>query len=403
MSTGQNERMFSELEIDALGEISNISMGSAATAVSTLLDRKVDITIPKVSVVKIKDIDLGDLEPALGVEISYIKGISGTNVMVLNKRDINTIVNIMTSGMLGSDPDAEIDEMSVSAICEIMNQMMGSSATALSNFLNRVIDISPPTPVGHENPLESLKKNAGSEDALVVLVKFNLDIEDAVHSQFFSIMTSELAGELVKTLLGDTSAMYAEPEPAPVSVPEPTPAPAESSSGSGGVLSQEEIEALLRGDSAPAPAPEPIPVAAPTQAPPVQQQPVMQQPVYQEPRVIGRPQAVPQETSQARPVELQSFDDKPVFYKNEQPENLELLRGVPLGISVEIGRTTKKIKEILELTQGSVVELNKQAGAQVDVMVNGQLIAKGDVVVIGDNFGVRITEIAKREELLKLQ
>jgi len=160
---------------------------------------------------------------------------------------------------------------------------------------------------------------------------------------------------------------------------------------------------LLRGDSAPAPAPEPTPVAAPTQAPPVQQQPVMQQPVYQEPRVIGRPQAVPQETSQARPVELQSFDDKPVFYKNEQPENLELLRGVPLGISVEIGRTTKKIKEILELTQGSVVELNKQAGAQVDVMVNGQLIAKGDVVVIGDNFGVRITEIAKREELLKLQ
>ena len=107
MSTGQNERMFSELEIDALGEISNISMGSAATAVSTLLDRKVDITIPKVSVTKIKDIDLGDLEPALGVEISYIKGISGTNVMVLNKRDINTIVNIMTSGMLGSDPEGE--------------------------------------------------------------------------------------------------------------------------------------------------------------------------------------------------------------------------------------------------------------------------------------------------------
>lgn len=390
MSPEQEERDFSELEIDALGEISNISMGSAATAVSTLLDRKVDITIPKVSVVKIKDINLGDLEPALGVEISYIKGISGTNVMVLNKQDINTIVNIMTGGMLGNDPEAEIDEMSVSAICEIMNQMMGSSATALSNFLNRMIDISPPRPVEADNPLETLKTgHAKGEDSKVVLIRFNLDIEDAVHSQFFSIMTYDLAEELVKTLLGESGELMAEPEP----VPEPPAAtPSENSGSSGGTLTQEEIEALLNSSNHAEPEPDPEPA-------PVQSTPTVQA----QPRVVARTPTAPQATSQAQPVELQSFDEKLVFYKEEQPGNLELIRSVPLEISVEIGRSTKKIKEILELTQGSVVELDKQAGAQVDVMVNGQLIAKGDVVVIGDNFGVRITEIAKRDELLKLQ
>lgn len=81
-------------------------------------------------------------------------------------------------------------------------------------------------------------------------------------------------------------------------------------------------------------------------------------------------------------------------------ENMDLIMNVPLNVSIEIGTTKRKIKDIMGFTQGTVIELDKQAGAPVDIIVNGQLIAHGDVVVIDDNFGVRITEIVGTKELL---
>jgi len=142
-----NTTSFSEMEISAIGEILNISMGSAATAISKILDKRVDITTPNVELHLAKDITIEDLEPAVAVQITYVEGISGNNVMVLKKADVNAIVNIMTGGMLGTSPDAEIDEMGLSAICEVMNQMMGASSTALADFLGRPINISTPEPV----------------------------------------------------------------------------------------------------------------------------------------------------------------------------------------------------------------------------------------------------------------
>lgn len=365
---------FSEMEISAIGEILNISMGSAATAISKMLDKRVDITTPSVKLMNAGEITVEELEPAVGVQITYVEGVSGNNVMVLKKADVNAIINVMTGGMMGTDPDAELDEMGISAICEVMNQMMGAAATALADFLGRPVNISTPEPVEVATGEPFL---TSAPDAQMVVVKFTLIIEDIVNSQFLSVMTIELARDMLQTfnLSDDTGAVETPLAPAP----EPQ-------------LEQQAVE--------------PPPVQA-APALPVQQAPAAPpQPQSAPARRPATPKVISEEAiaySEARPVVLQSFDEaENYFLEDEQPENLDLIRAVPLEISVEIGKATRKVKEILEFVPGTVIELDKQAGAPVNIIVNGQPIAKGDVVVIGDNFGVRIVEILKREELLKL-
>lgn len=170
-----DNNLFSEMEFDTIGEILNISMGSAATAISSMLDKRVDITTPNVELCKASEIYIEDLEPAFGVKITYVEGINGTNVMVLKKHDVNAIINIMTGGMLGADPDSELDEMGISAICEVMNQMMGAAATALSDFLGKVINISTPEPV-EVKPGEPITD--GDPEEYRVMVNFQLTIEE---------------------------------------------------------------------------------------------------------------------------------------------------------------------------------------------------------------------------------
>lgn len=368
MTKTSNNGSFSDIEVDALGEILNISMGSAATALSNLLEKRVNITIPEVYASKAGDIQLMELDPAIGVEITYVEGLVGTNIMVLKRKDVKSIVNIMTGGMIDLSEAEELDELSISAICEAMNQMMGASATALSEFLDRTVNISTPRPVevDADNPF----KNENAADDMMV-VTFDFEIEDTVQSKFVSVMTEELAKELINTIMGggEPSApevVVAAPQVPPVSAPEQVQPQ---------VIEQPKVVANQN-----------VGISAGHQAQPQ----------------MSSSQNIRHEPSEARPVQLPNFDETTVFFGDERAENLDLIRAVPLEVTVEIGRASKKVKEILEFTKGTVVELDKQAGAQVDVMVNGQLIAKGDVVVIGDNFGVRITEILKREGLLNL-
>lgn len=202
----------------------------------------------------------------------------------------------------------------------------------------------------------------------MVVVNFSLLIENVVNSRFLSVMTAELARDMLQSFsLGDSEPAETA-EPTAVSAPEP--------------ISAEPTTAA---------APKPMPVQPKPQAAPAKPA---------APKVLAK-EAI--EYSEARPVVLQNFDEpENYFLDEEQPENLDLIRSVPLEISVEIGKAVRKVKEILEFVPGTVIELDKQAGAPVNIIVNGQPIAKGDVVVIGDNFGVRIVEILKREELLKL-
>ncbi len=249
--------VFKPMEISAIGEIMNISLGSSATAVSNLLDHRVDITTPTVTVVDVKDFELGDIEPAVGVEIKYVSGLDGSNLMLLRMNDIKVIVDIL----MGTDTpleEFELDELSLSAVCEVMNQMMGAASTALSDFLGRVVNISTPETFDVYDQEAMKRDRMPVQEGPIVVVRFALSIEDQLQSEFMNVISVDLAKELVRGFgLEDD-----EPEPAPMPAPAPAPAPSES----GGVMSQEEIEKLMAGGGAAAPAPAaPAPAPAPSE------------------------------------------------------------------------------------------------------------------------------------------
>ena len=461
---------FSKMEIDAIGEILNISLGASATAVSTMLNARVDITTPVVNVVSKEEFHMGEVEPAVGVEITYVAGLEGKNVMLLKRHDVKVIVE-MVMGMEIADEDFELDEINVSVVCEVMNQMMGSSATALSEFLGKMVNISTPISFEVANAQEFIDKYFTDNQPKVV-VGFTLRIADRLESEFFNVMPMELAKGLVEGFLPedaiiDISSMQEEaPAPAPApepassgggggtlsqeeiekmlagglgSEPEPAPAPAApaSSGGGGGTLSQEEIEKMLSGGLGSEPEPAaPAPMAAPAAPVPTAQPadmsaammqggmapaPQMMQAAVSPDVAMMQMQMMQQMMQQMQQMQQQMTEkaaekaaaaepkmihvqspaqqklkaDNGIVLEGVQEENMELIMSVPLEISVEIGRTRKLVKDILDFTKGSLVVLDKLAGEQVDLFVNGQCIAKGDVVVVEDNFGIRITEIMK--------
>lgn len=441
--------VFSPMAIDAIGEIFNISLGSSATAVSNMLARRVDITTPTVSVVSAKDFTLGDLQPAIGVKIDYVAGLSGSNIMLLKRSDVRAIVDILM-GSTTKDEDFEINELNMSAICEVMNQMMGAASTAMSDFLNRMVNIS--TPQAFEiSSLDEFVEKYFPSNGMLVVVRFKFSIEDAVESEFMSALSMDLVRELLKGfgIEGEDVGMGAEPEPEPAAQPAAAAEP-ELSSGSGASLSQEEIEKLMaqnfaeeqaaQQNASPQPAvsaeqpaqPQVAATPAPQQpvaAVPAQQTPV-QQPVAQAQQ--GVPQAMPQMSpemqqqyaampyppygmqmpyppmyymppqQQAAPEPktikttkpaMPKFEEHATSLNEEQESNLDLLMSVPVDVAVEIGRTRRRVKDILNYTKGSLVVLDRLAGDRADLYVNGKCIAKGDIVVVDDNFGLRIAEI----------
>ena len=417
------QNIFNSMELDAIGEIMNISLGSSATAVSNMLDHRVDITTPSVSVVSVDEFSIGDLEPAIGIEIRYVSGLEGSNIMLLKKSDVKVIVDILM-GTETPDEEFELNELTISAVCEVMNQMMGAASTALSDFLGHPVNISTPQSFPLDNMEEFKKDHFVSNSSTLVVVRFLLSIEDILKSEFVNVMSVDLARELLAgfemnfgTVPSEESAPAPEPKPAPQPEPQPAPQPQSAAQSAGGpVLSQEEIERLLGGmggQSQPAqPQQEPVQQApvqqAPVQQAPVQQAPVQQVPVQQIPvQQVPVQQAAPTwpapepKLINATPMSFAPLDVEDRLGK-EQADNLELIMSVPLEISVEIGRTRRKVEDILSFSKGSLVVLDKLAGDQVDLFVNGLCVARGDVVVIDDNFGVRITEVLKQSELLKL-
>ena len=372
---------FSTYEIDAVGEILNISMGAAATAVSELLNAKVWITTPQVSVAKVADLNYTRLEPAICVKIVYVAGITGVNMMVLKQDDVQMILNQLMGNPLVISPDFEFDELNISAVSEVMNQMMGASATALSDLLGTSVDISTPTPYIIEKT-NFCELSELSPEETIVAVTFNLNVDGVMNSEFMSIMSVELA----KTLSGKMIESF-QPDPEPEPEPAPAPAPA----------------APVAAPAA-APAPAAPMAAAPAAMPPQQMyQAPPQQMAYPPQGAYGYPPQYAAYGAYPPPVppvniqnaQLHQFDNVDFGLPTDQQDNLKLLMGVPLEISVEIGTAKRKVKDILDFTQGTIIELERQAGAPVDVVVNGNLIARGDVVVIDDNFAVRITEIVK--------
>ena len=435
------QNVFNAMELDAIGEVMNISLGSSATAVSNLLDHRVDITTPSVSVVPVEEFSIGDLEPAIAIEIKYVSGLEGSNIMLLKREDVKVIVDILM-GDETPDEEFEINELTISAVCEVMNQMMGAASTALSDFLGRSVNISTPQSFTLDDIKQFKEDHFKTSDGMLVVVRFTLSIENMLNSEFVNVMSVDLARELLGGFGMDISSLSSEPAPAPA--PEPAPAPA-ASSGDGGKMSQEEIERLMGGMSAPAPAPAPAassgdggkmsqeeierlmggtsaPAPAPAPAAPAQQPAMQAQPMQgmmSQQMPAGYPGVMPGMMPQQMPMQQPMYyqpDPKVVNAKplslptldlskelgEEQAQNLELIMSVPLEVSVEIGRTRRKVEDVLTFSKGSLVVLDKLAGDQVDLFVNGLCVARGDVVVIDDNFGVRITEVLKQPGLMDL-
>lgn len=348
VSEAEPVSMLTDDEKDALGEIGNISMGTAATTLFTLLGQKVTITTPRVKETSFNEIASQHTDKVVTIVIHYKMGIDGLNLLVINERDVKVITDLMMGGD-GTNVSDELTDLHLSAISEAMNQMIGSSSTSLSEMLGHKIDISPP-----EAFYDTLDKfDVGvynlEPESSIVSVSFRMTIGDLVDSEIMQIMPVEWAKAMVERLMGKASAAVAAPPPVEKAPPKASPPPAEK--------------------------------VAPRTPP---------QEYHEE--YYEQPQAPRQNTPvNAQPLQFNSFDEGASF--GNYHSDIGLIRDVPLEISVELGRTVKRISEILDFSPGTVVELDKLVGESLDINANGKLIAKGEVVVVDENYGIRITEI----------
>jgi flagellar motor switch protein FliN len=354
--TTQTEDYLSTMEQDALGEIGNISFGSAATALSTLLNQKVEITTPTVSVVKRTELKDEFPIPHVAVQVTYTEGIEGANLLVIKKSDAQIIADLMLGGE-GTNPSPEFGELQLSAVGEAMNQMMGSASTSMSTIFNKKVDISPPK-------IDFLDVESDSslipDEEILVKVSFRLKVGDLIDSNIMQLIDAEFSKSLVQKLMN--------PDP---------------------VAEQEPVADYKLQDEKPVP------------------QPSLRDHEDSYVQRETRPEPSPTYQPQMRDVSVKpaSFSDFSDFGSSQtESKNLDMLLDIPLQVTVELGRTKKTIKDILEMSAGSIVELDKLAGEPVDIFVNHKMIAKGEVVVIDENFGVRVTEIlSQRDRLEKLK
>ena len=347
--SSQVDDYFTEMEKDALGEIGNISFGSSATALSALLNQKVDITTPFVSLVYKEELTDEFPNPHVAVQVQYTEGFSGTNLLVIKHEDAAVISDLMLGGT-GENPTEIMDEIKLSAVQEAMNQMMGSAATSMSTVFQKKIDISPPS-----LDILNIQKGEGTElipkDDVFVKVSFNLKVGTLIDANIMQLLSISFAKSLVEELLVPSA--------------EGTAASIEKESG----LNEKQTEQ---------PAAEYIQHEETQQAEPVHVPVDVQPASFSEFEHVSSPQG--------------------------DSRNLDMLLDIPLQVTVELGRTKRTVQEILALSSGAIIELDKLAGEPVDILINSKLIAKGEVVVIDENFGVRVTDIiSQRDRINKLK
>jgi flagellar motor switch protein FliN/FliY len=385
----------SDTEKDAVGEISNISMGTAATTLSSLLNQKVNITTPRVEVADWDKLSRKYDRPCVMLQIRYKEGIDGNNVLILKERDVKIITDLMMGGTGNVDDGEELTDLHLSAIGEAMNQMMGSAATSLSSMFNRKIDISPPI----ANIVETYNEMDESLPQFLndnfVIVAFKMQIGDLIDSEIMQLYPVDFAKELLtmfsidQEAQSDNSSASTEPTPAEqAAAPQPQAGTApQAAAPQAATVPQQPMPDMSQQGM--------MQQGMPMQGMPMQGMPYgYGMPMQGMPYGYGMPmQQAPVKDVNVSPASFQPFqaDVNPLV----QQENIDLIMDVPLEVTVELGRVSKSIKDILDFAPGTIVELNKIAGEAVDVLVNGKYVAKGEVVVIEENFGVRITEIIK--------
>lgn len=382
-SSTVDESLLSEVERDAVGEVANISMGSSATTLYSLVNRKVDITTPVVTLTNWEGVLADYVKPCVFIQIKYTQGLDGSNILVLHEDDVKVITDLMMGGD-GSNTDGELGELHLSAISEAMNQMMGSAATSLSTMLGIMIDISPPQ--ASQVDLTALQNGSDIAEFLggtFVKVSFRMQIGDnLVNSTIMQLYPVDFAKEIVETFInqqmggGDSSP---EPEPQPTSAPQSMGTPASGGEAAAPQMGMPQMDMSQMG--------------MPQMGMPGMGMPQMGMPQMGMPQMYMPPQMNMQPNVNVQPAQFQSFSND--YGAVNGQENIGLIMDVPLEVTVELGRTSKSISEILEFAPGTIIELDRIAGEPIDVLVNGKFVARGEVVVIEESFGIRVTEIIK--------
>lgn len=346
-STAPSFSGLTEEEADAIGEIGNISMGTAATTLFTLLNRKVTITTPKVSETTMEAMAADFEDPSVLINITYKVGIEGVNFLILHEKDVKIITDLMMGGD-GTNISSELNDLHLSAISEAMNQMIGSSSTSLSEMLGKKIDISPPEAYHDQIADLDYTQFGITKSDNVVKIAFRMTVGDLIDSEIMQVLPLQVAKQMVSTIINKKT-------------------------------SDPVVEVATPQAAASAKADEKV---APKSEPPKNQY------YYEEEE--SRPR-VANEKINAVPLQFENFDSNSaqMYYNND----IDLIRDVPLEITVELGKTGKKINEILDFGVGSVIELDRLVGEPLDVLANGKRIAKGEVVVVDENYGIRITDI----------
>jgi flagellar motor switch protein FliN len=382
---------FSFMERDALGEIGNISFGSSATALSTLLNQKVEINTPTVTVVHRTKLEDAFPDPYVAVQVYYTEGFTGSNMLVIEQNDAAIIADLMLGGD-GLSPRELLDEIQLSAVQEAMNQMMGSAATSMSTVFSKRVDISPPN-INLLNVAEGEGTESIPEDDILVKVSFSLKIGNLIDSNIMQLLPVSFAKSLVDELLNPGAAQQQIAETKAPAVPQ-YQAEVNNSNESQELQNQAQYQHMQQPEYQ-------------VQQEPVYYQPqtnlgVQQgygysQPIQSGPQHIGHVMPGAQPTVQ--PAVFSSFEA--VQTQQAETKNLDMLLDIPLQVTVELGRTKRSVRDILELGSGSIIELDKLAGEPVDILVNNRLIAQGEVVVIDENFGVRVTDIISQSDRIK--
>ena len=359
-----SEQGLTDIEKDAIGEIANISMGTSATTLYSLVNRKVNITTPVVEVARWGDVAEHYERPCVFIQIKYTNGLEGANILVLKEIDVKIITDLMMGGD-GTNTDGELGELHLSAISEAMNQMMGSSATSLSSMLGKMIDISPPQ-ASLLNLWESKDPAdiAGFLTGEFVKISFRMQIDDLVDSTIVQLYPTDFARSLYETFISNQGGTEAPTKETPK--PEVRP------------QAEVPVQEVQQGN-----------MGIPNQQMDMGMNPMgMNQMGMNQ---MGMQSMAPNMNIQ--PAQFQPFSSD--YSAMTSQENIGLIMDVPLEVTVELGRTKKSISEILDFAPGTIIELDKIAGEPIDVLVNGKFVARGEVVVIEESFGIRVTEIIK--------
>jgi flagellar motor switch protein FliN/FliY len=378
----------SDVEKDAVGEVSNISMGTAATTLFSLVNQKVNITTPMVTYTTWDDLIKNYDRPCVFIQICYKEGLDGNNILVLKESDVKIITDLMMGGD-GTSTDGELSELHLSAISEAMNQMMGSAATSISSMLEQKVDISPPS--AELVDLQEVLNGADVAEFLkgkFVKVSFRMEIGNLIDSELMQLYPFDFARDLCRKFMKYTGVneVQAETINSPSESQTAQPDMSQQMMGMNGMMPQQIGSMQMMGMNG---------MGMPQQQMAgMQMMPnsMMSQGMSSQ-QMMGMNGMMPQQEVNIAPAQFQPFMMQPSPLL--QTEHIDLLLDVPLEVTVELGRTSKSIKEILDFAPGTIIELSRLAGEPIDVLVNGKYVARGEVVVIEEAFGIRVTEIIK--------